>query len=183
MSTTNVKRGSNIGNQKMHSKDNSRSVSTTEKEIAQLKSLLGPDGEDLSFEDMSDSVINEVLSSVQGNKSKSYHQANNKVIADTNEQTRIEQSHSAKRDQNAHRPIKRQESMTEDDWKWREPTDDENDSYRDDAGGLTLKVHSSILDESINISNLNVSFNAALQSRSHSATMRKKAQRNEQKVF
>ena len=183
MSTTNVKRGSNIGNQKMHSKDNSRSVSTTEKEIAQLKSLLGPDGEDLSFEDMSDSVINEVLSSVQGNKSKGYNQANNKVIADSNKQTRIEQSHSAKRDQNAHRPIKRQESMTEDDWKWREPTDDENDSYRDGGGGLALKVHSSILDESVNISNLNVSFNAALQSRSHSATMRKKAQRNEQKVY
>ena len=71
------------------------------------------------------------------------------------------------------------ESATSEDTR---ATDDENDSYLDDAGGLTLKVHSSILDESVNISNLNVSFNAALQSRSHSATMRKKAQRNEQKV-
>ena len=184
LSTTNAKAGHRNNNSKRYSKENhnSRSVSKTEDEIAYFKSLLGPDGEDLSLEDISDSVINELLSSAHENNNHQNDKVNNNKSPGNSKQTKSEPLRSAKRDKKDRRSNNRKDSITEDDWKWREPTDDENDSYRDDAGGLTLKVHSSILDESVNISNLNVSFNAALQSRSHSATMRKKAQRNEQKV-
>ena len=180
LSTTNHKRGQNFNNSK--ERHSLKLGSKNQNEMAHLKSLLGPDGDDLSLEDMSDSVINELLSSARESRIQANHQITNTDASNTNAPIKKSSSRGAKLQKNGHESKKRTDSMAEDDWKWREPTDDENDSYRDDAGGLTLKVHSSILDESVNISNLNVSFNAALQSRSHSATMRKKAQRNEQKV-
>ena len=138
-----------------------------------MKGLLGEAGNDINLEDLDDSIINELMASI-GGSSTNFKEVNANVeysrIHVTNKKAA---TRSAKKDR---------ESMIDEDWKWREPTDDGNETDRDDGGGLTLKVHSSILDESVNIANFDVSFNAALQSRSQSAVARKKAERHKQKV-
>ena len=151
-------------------------MSGKERKLARLKSLLGEAGSDLDLEDLDDSIINELMGSVGGSKT------NFKEVNANIDYSSIHVPKKKAGTRSYKKEIKDHESMIDEEWKWREPTDDENETDRDDGGGLTLKVHSSILDESVNISNLNVSFNAALQSRSQSAVARKKAERHKQKV-
>ena len=139
--------------------------------IAYLKELVGHESNDLNLDALDKSIINEIISSCDGNNSP----RQNINIHQENPETKVSYKNN-KKGSNA------RALSVDEEWKWKEPTDDENDSDRDDAGGLTLKVHSSILDESVNISNLNVSFNAALQPRSQSAVERQKARKHEQKV-
>ena len=141
-----------------------------------MKQLIGQEDDGLNLDELDKSVINEIMSSFGDNNTQleqinTNHEAPSIRIAHIN-------SYPKDKKKSGHS----QGPIVDEDWKWREPTDEENDSDRDDGGGLTLKVHSSILDESVNISNLNVSFNAALHARSRSAEKRKKAERHEQKV-
>ena len=151
--------------------------SDNEKTIDYLKNILGQEADGIKMEELDSSVINELLSSVGGDDSPI-----GQVHAS------IEYSNSERKQNSGFnkpkRTLSRQDSQIDENWKWQEPTDDDdNDSFKNEDGGLTLKVHSAILDESVNISNLNVSFNAAMQSRSNSASARRKAERHEKKVL
>ena len=184
MSTNNIRHLNTI-----HRKDkySSRGISNVtasenrnidnEKTIDYLKNILGQETDGINIEEIDSSVINELLSSVGENDSPI-----GQVHAN------IEYSNSkSKKNSGPNRPkptLSKQDSQIDENWKWQEPTDDDdNDSFKNEDGGLTLKVHSAILDESVNISNLNVSFNAAMQSRSNSASARRKAERHEKKVL
>ena len=98
LSTTNHKRGKNFNESKQHSKERHslRAESINKTEMAHLKSLLGPDGDDLSIEDMSDTVINELLSSTRENRNQSSHQTTNAVSSKKRESFKTPDSRSAK---------------------------------------------------------------------------------------
>ena len=155
------------------------------KDLADLKILIHEDGGDITLDDLDDSTINDLLNAMEEERQpkddenmtqKSDVKGETKRLHGKRNSASIISSHTLGRKSNVSK-----HSYDGEEWKWKEPTDDEDD-YDDDDQGLTLKVHSAILDESINISNLDVSFNAACRNESGSLLDRKRAEKNKQKV-
>lgn len=159
-----------IHNQSLHATESVEN----QKRFEHLQDLLRSEGGDLSLDDLDNSTLNEILNGLEEINKPWIHEGTNGKNAPLTTLPKDERWDGVKRGN-------KQPSLDED-WKWKEPTDDENESDGDNGGGMRLKVHSSILDESVNIANLDVSFNAAVTARSRSAEKRKIAERHQKKA-